>query len=993
MLRVSYSKRFFVFLIVLSGLLFTSALIASDKHEAGSDLVHHDDETTAEWLGIIAIVLVGLITIMLAARLGKGIWERIRRPAVAPGTGEGKSHPRRMSEEIWHAVEEFRIYEELQSRIEGLEDNIVAERLLFYGPNTLPVKEPPTIWVILLRQILNPLIFILLAAAVASVVIGEATDASFILVVIALNSGLGAYQEYHAERSAASLQQMLKIRARVRRNGKERIIPSEDIVPGDIVILESGNKVPADLRLLQSNNLASDESFLTGESIAVEKKPGVLPEESTVSERKNILFAGSTVTSGRGIGIVVGTGTETQVGIIAETVTESEGGKPPLVLRMERFVKHISILVLVISACLAVLLKFQGYETAQIFFLVVALAVSAIPEGLPVALTVALSIATKRMSRRNVVVRKLTAVESLGSCTVIASDKTGTLTVNQQTARLIVFPDGNSFSVTGEGYNGEGEIVTAAGGNVSEASREELTKLSELTVLANEASLTKDREQWQYHGDAIDVAFLAMGYKLGIDPAEVKSRLEIRGEIPYESERKFSAAFYEKDGKIYIAAKGAVETILDYCSQMIQKGNLVDLDRKKIEQLEQSMAGKGLRVLAVAGGEWGGTQFDKSHAELPSSLIFHGLVGFIDPLRPEAVESVKKCKSAGIKVIMITGDHAATAAAIAKELGLADSEEAVVTGRDLIDSGTPDSPAFQKRVLSTHVFARVSPGQKLEIVDALIRSGEFVAVTGDGVNDAPALKRANIGVAMGSGTDVAKEVGLMIVTDDNFASIVAGVEEGRFAYDNVRKVIYLLISTGAAEVLMFFSAVLANLPIPLLAVQLLWLNLVTNGIQDVALAFEGGEPGAMKRKPRRPEEKIFDSRMVMQTIVSGLTIGAVAFIYWYWAVRVENMDEALARNSILLLMVLLQNVHVFNCRSESVSAFRVPFSRNIILVVGVFVAQGIHILSMHTPFMQTILGVEPVSISQWLYSLVLALSVLLVMEIYKMAFRREQKAY
>jgi magnesium-transporting ATPase (P-type) len=485
-------------------------------------------------------------------------------------------------------------------------------------------------------------------------------------------------------------------------------------------------------------------------------------------------------------------------------------------------------------------------------------------------------------AERNVVVRKLTAVESLGSCTVIASDKTGTLTVNQQTARKIVLPDGEMFTLSGEGYNGDGEIAAVDGAEVSQASRDRLKKLAELAILANEASLVKEDGGWKHHGDAMDVAFLAMGHKLGMNPAEVKQQFKLAGEIPYESERKFSAVFFEKEGARHVAAKGAVETILDFCTRMVQNGAQADLDREDIERQAEAMAGKGLRVLGVAGGEASEAEDEEGDlASALSGLVFHGLVGFIDPLRPEAAEAVKKCKQAGIQVIMITGDHPSTAGTIARELGLSDTGETVVTGRMLSEAGTPDSPAFEKRVLSTHVFARVSPGQKLEIFDVLIRRGEFVAVTGDGVNDAPALRRANIGVAMGSGTDVAKEVGSMIVTDDNFSSIVAGVEEGRFAYDNVRKVIYLLISTGAAEVLMFIAAVVAGLPIPLLAVQLLWLNLVTNGIQDVALAFEGGEPGAMKRKPRRPEEKIFDSQMIGQTLVSGLAIGALAFASWY----------------------------------------------------------------------------------------------------------------
>ncbi|MDO9583497.1 MAG: HAD-IC family P-type ATPase [Desulfomicrobium sp.] len=899
-----------------------------------------------------------------------------------------KEHARRLSEEKWHSFEEQDVYEELQSGVDGLEEQEAEKRLKYYGPNTLPVKEPPTIWTILLHQVLNPLIFILLAAAVASVAIGEGADAVFILIVIALNSGLGAYQEYQAEKSAAGLQRLLKITARVRRGSREMDMPAEALVPGDFVLLESGNKIPADLRLVEANSLAADESFLTGESMASEKTTDPLPEETVVGDRKNMAFAGSTITTGRGGGIVVGTGIQTQVGIIAQTVTESESGKPPLVLRMERFVKHISVLVLVISAGLALLLWTQGQDLAAIFFFVVALTVSAIPEGLPVALTVALSIATKRMSDRKVIVRKLTAVESLGSCTVIASDKTGTLTVNQQTVRTVVLADGRTFEFSGEGYNGEGDVSESGSGNkITPADENQLNRLAELAILANEGSLVQEEGGWKHRGDAMDVGFLAMGYKLGLNPEQVKNQVRVTREVPYESERKYSAVFFEKDGTGHVAAKGAAETILDFCSGMVRDARQTELDREDVEQQAEAMAKKGLRVLAVAGGETSPSSGSADEKSL-SGLLFYGLVGFIDPLRPEAVESVRICKIAGIQVMMITGDHPATAGAIAGELGLSDRDEAVVTGVQLSAAGTPDSPAFEKLVASTHVFARVSPTQKLEIVDVLIRRGEFVAVTGDGVNDAPALRRANIGVAMGSGTDVAKEVGSMIVADDNFASIVAGVEEGRFAYDNVRKVIYLLISTGAAEVLMFIVAIFAGLPIPLLAVQLLWLNLVTNGIQDVALAFEGGEPGAMKRKPRSPEETIFDPQMVWQTIVSGLTIGALALGAWYWMVRVEMMDEAVARNLVLLFMVLLQNVHVFNCRSETVSALKVPLRRNVVLIFGVLAAQGIHVLSMYLPFMQKILGTEPVAFAQWFMLLALALTVLLVMEMFKWVRRK-----
>ncbi len=897
-------------------------------------------------------------------------------------------HAGNLHDEKWHSMEEEAILQELASNREGLGSAEAAKRLLTYGPNALPLKKPPTVWMVLVHQIKNPLIFILITAAIASLAIGEITDAFFILLVIGLNSALGAYQEYNAEKNAASLQNLLKIKARVRREGKETELFSEGLVPGDIVLLESGYKVPADIRLLDSHNLSSDESFLTGESIAAVKKIGILPLSTIVSERKNMAYAGSGIASGRGTGVVVATGMNTEVGKIAGNVNESESAKPPLVMRMERFTKQISILVVFISLLLAMMMGFQGYDAVSIFFFVVALAVSAIPEGLPVALTVALSVAVSRMSKRNVIVRRLPAVESLGSCTVIASDKTGTLTVNQQTARQVWLESGQLFNISGQGYNGEGAFTESAGKPLTDEMRAELLKLSDLVVLANEAALVQENGEWIYYGDAMDIAFLAMSYKLGRSPEEVKTRKQLVGMIPYESERKYSAAFYIYEGFTSVAIKGAVEKVLDYCKIAEDGNNPGNFKRKQIEMQAEMMANQGYRVLAVAGGICSNFQNKEIYEgeDLPD-LIFHGLVGFIDPLRPEAIESVNRCKSAGIKVIMITGDHPGTAFAIAKELGISDRDEQAVTGLQLSESGSPDSPLFGNLVSSSHVFARVSPSQKLEIVESLIKQGEFVAVTGDGVNDAPALRRANIGVAMGSGTDVAKEISSMIVADDNFASIVSGVEEGRFAYDNVRKVIYLLISTGAAEVVLFIASVVAGLPLPLLAVQLLWLNLVTNGIQDVALAFEGGEPGAMQRKPRKPQEKIFDTQMIGQTIIAGLTMGGIAFGLWFFLGEIKMMDEAHARSIVLLLMVLLQNVHVFNCRSELSSAFRVPLSRNYLLILGVLLAQGLHVLSMHLPFMQHVLRVEPITPFEWLSVLAFALPLLVVVEIYKIINR------
>lgn len=890
----------------------------------------------------------------------------------------------------WHAYDKEEIYGKLKTSDIGLNQEEVNKRIQFYGENKLPQGRRITLLQIILHQLLNPLIFILIAAAVASVAIGEEKDALFIFLVIFINSALGAYQEYNAEKSASSLRKLMKVKARVRRAGKETEIPSEEIVPGDIILIESGMKVPADIRLVEVSELEIDESFLTGESIAAKKQTSILQENLGVAERTNMAFAGATVLKGRGIGVVVSTGTNTQVGKISKDVTESASAKPPLVQRMEKFIKQISIFIIVLSIVLAVILRLQGMDMTAIFFFVVALAVAAIPEGLPVALTVALSIATKRMAKRNVIVRKLTAVESLGSCTVIASDKTGTLTVNEQTAKLIALANGKRFTIEGEGYNGVGSVINNENEQIEFSGNHELSKLTQIAVFANESSLINENNKWTYYGDAMDVALLGMSYKLGIDPQEWIRKEQPIAKIPYESERKFAASFYNINNSVIVGLKGAVETVLDFCSLMSVNGKIEAIDKNKILADAEQVAKDGYRVLAFASGEYPNFQKKEiyDNKDIPE-LTFYGLVGFIDPLRPEAKTSVEQCNKAGIRVIMITGDHPATAGAIARELGIADTTTPVVTGQMLTEAGAVDHPAFEKLVASTSVFARVSPTQKLEIVEVLIHKDEFVAVTGDGVNDAPALKRANIGIAMGSGTDVAKEVGSMIVVDDNFSSIVAGVEEGRFAFDNVRKVIYLLISTGAAEIIPFLASIAAGLPLPLLAVQLLWLNLVTNGIQDVSLAFEGGEPDAMERKPRKPSEKIFNPLMISQTVVSGGAMGLIAFGLWYYLNTFTQMNEVHARNIILLLMVFMQNFHVFNCRSERVSTFRVPLKRNVVLVFGVLLAQGIHILSMQIPIMQDILRTEPISFNEWLYVLALAVPMIFVMEIFKF-FRRKK---
>ena len=893
----------------------------------------------------------------------------------------------------WHALSEAEIMEKLQTSIKGIKKEEASERLKEFGKNSLPPKKPVSLFEIFLHQFLSPLIYILLAAGVLSFITGDIKDAVVIFIVILLNSSLGTFQEFRAEKNAHALQNLIKTIAHVRRGGEEYEIDANELVPGDIVLLESGMKVPADIRVISSRNLQAEESLLTGESLPVEKDNVQTPEKASVTERKNIVFAGTTVTKGRCTGVVVSTGLHTQIGLIASSIVKTKTAKPPLIIRMEKFSRSISYIVLGACVLLAGIAITKEIPPIEIFFLTVALAVSAIPEGLPVAITVALSIATNRMAKRNVIVRKLAAVESLGSCTCIASDKTGTLTVNRQTVKTIWLPPRERIEVTGEGYNDNGRIISPTGKDISPESMNHLGLLSKMAVICNESELRFSKDEWEHRGDAIDIALLALSYKMKVDPHKAQSEITTLADIPFESELRYAAKFFRQGEHSGVAVKGAMETLLPLCTHMLSHKGQVKINAKEIEQAATAMAEEGYRVLAVAEGTIDKRNVDKlgSKKNLDSSdlpgLTFLGLIGLIDPLRTEAKEAVGTCRSAGVRVVMITGDHPETAFAIGRDLGIATSKNDVVTGKELDNIGNPDIPEYLEKVKNATIFARVTPFQKLQIVEALVKLGHFVAVTGDGANDAPALKKANVGVAMGSGTDIAKETASIIITNDNFVSIVAGIEEGRFAYSNVRKVTYLLISTGAAEILLFTIALLAGLPLPLLAVQLLWLNLVTNGIQDVALAFEGGEKGVMDIPPRRPNENIFNGQMLAQTLISGGIIGILAFGAWFAMTR-NGYDEAYARNMLLLFMVIMENFHVFNCRSEKVSAFKIHIKNNRVLIFGVLGAQGIHIAAMNIPFMQNTLQVSPGNLTDWIMFAAIATTVLTVMEIFKVLNKR-----
>ncbi len=882
-----------------------------------------------------------------------------------------------MNKHNWHVLSADQTLEQLSVSDSGLNDREVRKRKQKYGKNELPKIKSKTLLQIILSQFANPLIYILVAAAIVTFILKEYSDSMFILIVVALNTIVGAWQEYKAENSAAALRNMVKDKARVKRNGKVISVNSEELVPGDIVLLESGVKVPADIRLLEVNGLIAEEALLTGESQPIGKTVEPIKEENAaVGDRTNMAFAATSVLKGRATGLVVTTGIKTEMGKIAESLATSVAQKPPLVKRMEVFSKKISLVVLFICILLGVIAYLKDMELLEVFMLAVAVGVSAIPEGLPIALTVALSVGTNRMAKRNVIVRKLPAVEGLGSCTMIASDKTGTLTMDQQSLRKILLPDGTEISVTGQGYNGEGELQDADGGQITDPD-DSLKAFLQAAALANEANLEKQGEQWEYSGDVIDVAFLAVSYKAGTTPDELRKQVEITKMLPYESEKKYSGVYFREDEKNWFAIKGAYEVIIPY---------LAKEEQAFTEEHAEKLAADGYRVLLLAKGAAGNA--DKK--EIPQLEII-GLAGFIDPLRPEVVDAIDECHRAGISVKMITGDHPATALAIARELHIAKSEEDVMTGPQLKELEQKSTKEAGSVLRQKTVFARVTPLQKKLIVEAAKEDGDFVAVTGDGANDAPAMKVAHISIAMGSGTDLTKETASIIVTDDNFASIATGVRVGRYTYDNLRKVVYLLISTGIAELLAIIVALLINLPLPFIAVQLLWLNLVTNGIQDIALAFEKGDPDTMKNPPRSPRESIFDKRMLQQMMISGLVIAVVTLAFWYHLIEVQGVNQKLARTEILMLMVLFQNFHVLNCRSETRSILRIPLKNNWILIMAIAVAQGLHIAASYIPGLSDVLQVEPIPVGEWAELLILASSILVVMEIYKIFLRRSLK--
>jgi magnesium-transporting ATPase (P-type) len=892
----------------------------------------------------------------------------------------------------WHAMTVHDVCGALQTTTEGLSSLDCRARLDRYGPNRLPEKSGDNILQIYIRQFASPLIYLLLAASAVSFVNAQYTDAAFIFGVLQINALIGTMQEWKAGRSAQALQDMTRTMALVRRDGRRQEIESEGLVPGDLVEVASGDMVPADLRMLESTQAGADESLLTGESTPVDKSGDmVLPDATVSADRRNMVFAGTKIMDGRAIGIVTGTGAVTEIGRIARVI-ESGAGEPPLLRKLRLLARHITILMSVAIAALAIVLLLRGAPMSEVFLVAVALAVAAIPEGLPVAITVALSVAVSRMAARQVIVRSLPAVEGLGACTVIACDKTGTLTRNRLAVAKVLLSGSGGVLIDVDTTSPHGG-VSCAGSVPPESAMQKLQRLAWTGAICNEASLYIEGGEERRVGDTVDIAFLALARRLDMLPAATENRHNLEGRIDYEPGLGFAAVVEagSKDGGTIAHVKGAGEVLLPMC-------RLKPEDADTLEMAE-ALAGQGYKVIALAGGAIEPSEQGKLSQSDLHDLELLGFVGLFDPLRPEVPEAIAQCRSSGVDVRMVTGDHPATALTVARELGLAEENDEAVTGEDLarFTSGLDVSkdrlpPGLVDILTRTRVFARIDPIQKLVIVELLKRMGHFVAVTGDGVNDAPALNAAEIGIAMAhTGTDVAREAASLLLLDDNFTSIAGGIKQGRIAYDNIRKVTLLLIATGIGEIVLFVLALVAGLPIPLLAVQLLWLNLVTNGIQHVALAFERGEPGIMERRPRPPDQALFNVTMVTQVSLSGTYIGFAGFAFYSWALA-EGYEESQARTALLFLMVLFENVHVFNCRSERRSAFKMPFVANPFVAISVFLALSLHAGATYTSGLGSILHVEAMELELLLLMVPIALGLLLVMETYKWATGRRNAA-
>jgi magnesium-transporting ATPase (P-type) len=894
--------------------------------------------------------------------------------------------------EPWHARAGDAVLHALESRSHGLGADEAARRLAAHGANRLAEVEPPSVLTRLLRQFNNLLLYVLMAAATVTALMGHWVDTAVIMAVVVLNAVIGFVQEGKAEKALQAIRQLLSPHAVVLRDGHQREVDAADLVPGDVVLLASGDSVPADVRLLQARNLRIDEAALTGESVPVDKGVEPVATDAATGDRLCMGYAGTLVTQGQARAVVVATGASTEIGRIGKMLESVEAGTTPLLRKMEAFSRTLTLVILFAAAALFLFgLLVRGMEAGEVFMAAVGLAVSAIPEGLPAIMTITLAIGVQRMATRHAVIRRLPAVETLGSVTVICSDKTGTLTRNEMTVQEVVCA-GAVVEVDGAGYAPEGALRIDGEVLVPQALSARLPALralAEVAALCNDAALHERDGQWQLAGDPTEGALLTLAGKAGLNPAEMqveRPRLDL---IPFESEHRFMATLHpdgDADDAPVALVKGAPERVLDMCAEQLgADGATEPLDGERWHAAVEAQARAGRRVLALARRSMPAGTVDLDHADVARGLTLLGLIGIIDPPRQEAIESVAQCSAAGIRVVMITGDHGVTASAIAGQLGLGEGLKAV-TGPEI---EAADDARLRELVRDTRVFARASPEHKLRLVRALKDNGEVVAMTGDGVNDAPALKQADVGIAMGrKGTEAAKQAGAIVLADDNFASIAHAVEEGRTVYDNLKKTVTFLLPINGGESLSLLLAVLIGVALPIAPAQILWVNMVSSIALALVLAFEPTEADVMKRPPRRPSEPML-SRFVLWRIgfVSTLFLAGIFGMY-EWALWHGATIET-ARTVAVNTLVAMEVFYLFSVRYLKAPSFTLQgvkgTPRVLLAVAAVFVLQ---LAFTYAPFMQTFFATTPLPLSTGAATVAVGVVVLVVLELEKLLLRR-----
>lgn len=863
----------------------------------------------------------------------------------------------------WHSLPFKGVLEVLgTSEDKGLDLAEVEQRKKVFGPNRITSQKTMSPVMRFLLQFHQPLVYILIVAGIITAFLQEWVDASVIFGVVIVNAIIGFVQEVKAVKAIEALAKTMTTEATVIRSGQKLRVSSVDIVPGDLVFLQSGDKVPADIRLIRSKDLRVDESALTGESVPVDKNTDVLDKDTVLGDRRNMVYASGLVTYGQGVGVVVATGDKTEVGRISELLSTTESLETPLTKNIAQFSHILLYAILALAGVTFVVGIIRGYTAFEMFLAAVALAVGAIPEGLPAALTITLAIGVARMAKRRAIIRKLPAVETLGSTTVICSDKTGTLTENQMTVQR-VYAGGELFEVTGSGYQPKGSFMKAQ--EVVDVEKSPpLVECLRAGLLCNDSRLLQEDDRWAIQGDPTEGSLITSALKAGLSVDSSSKELPRIDTIPFESEKQYMATLHRRPegNNTVIYMKGSVESILERCNRALDaQGNILEIDKDAINQTVEDMAKEGLRVLAFAKKEIPSDVSALNEEMVKTDMVFIGLQGMIDPPRSEVIDAIKKCHTAGIKVKMITGDHAITASAIAAQIGL-ENPTKVITGKRL--SEISDSELIET-VKDTSVFARVSPEQKLRLVEALQANANVVAMTGDGVNDAPALKRADIGIAMGiTGTDVAKEAADMVLTDDNFASIEAAVEEGRGVFDNITKFIVWTLPTNIGEGLVILAAIFMGVTLPIMPVQILWINMTTAVLLGLMLAFENKEPGIMERKPRDVKKPILTPVLTWRIFFVGALLLAASFgLFKLELQRGASIEEA--RTVAVNVFVMVELFYLFNCRSLSQSVFKIGFFSNPYVFAGVTIMIVLQIMFTYIPIMNTLFHSAPISAESW----------------------------